>query len=388
MANSKISALTSAATVAGTEVLPIVQSSATVKVSIANLTPGLGTITAAKGGTGQTSFAVGDLLYADTTTTLAKLADVATGNALISGGVSTAPSYGKIGLTTHVSGTLPVANGGTATTTAFTTGSVVFAAASGVYSQNNTRYFWDNTNFYLGIANNTPDQPITIDASSGFGIGLRQSIYRHLIDARGNTLDIRADTGGTSGDVRIFANGAVERLRIGATGDTTALTGNFIPSTAAKGVNFTANTPAAGMTSQLLNWYEEGTWTPVIADATSGGNLASVGTTAARYTRIGRTVFVQASLDNITTTGMTAINNVSIRGLPFASAAGLTATGTCVMNRVSYAFNGWRPQIDPSVSLVQFTEFSAINANYTTMTVANILASGTSDIYFSITYII
>jgi hypothetical protein len=119
MANSKISALTAATTpVAGTEVLPIVQSSATKQLSIANLTPGLNTITAAKGGTGQTSFAVGDLLYADTTTTLAKLADVATGNAVISGGVGVAPSYGKIGLTTHVSGILPVANGGTNASTA------------------------------------------------------------------------------------------------------------------------------------------------------------------------------------------------------------------------------------------------------------------------------
>jgi hypothetical protein len=44
---------------------------------------------------------------------LSKLADVATGSALISGGVGVAPSYGKIGLTTHVSGVLPVANGGT-----------------------------------------------------------------------------------------------------------------------------------------------------------------------------------------------------------------------------------------------------------------------------------
>ena len=76
------------------------------------------TIGATYGGTGQTSYAVGDLLYADTTTTLAKLADVATGNALISGGVSTAPSWGKIGLTTHVSGILPVANGGTNASTA------------------------------------------------------------------------------------------------------------------------------------------------------------------------------------------------------------------------------------------------------------------------------
>lgn len=78
------------------------------------------TILANRGGTGQSSYAVGDILYADTTTTLAKLADVATGNALISGGVGVAPSWGKIGLTTHVSGTLPIANGGTNATDAAT----------------------------------------------------------------------------------------------------------------------------------------------------------------------------------------------------------------------------------------------------------------------------
>lgn len=75
-------------------------------------------IGAVYGGTGQTSYAVGDLLYASTTTALSKLADVAVGNALISGGLNVAPSYGKIGLATHVSGTLPVLNGGTGATDA------------------------------------------------------------------------------------------------------------------------------------------------------------------------------------------------------------------------------------------------------------------------------
>jgi hypothetical protein len=87
---------------------------------------GVGTLTAGTwnataigavyGGTGLTSYAVGDLLYADTTTSLATLADAAVGNALISGGVSANPSWGKIGLATHVSGTLPIANGGTGST--------------------------------------------------------------------------------------------------------------------------------------------------------------------------------------------------------------------------------------------------------------------------------
>ncbi len=70
-------------------------------------------VTAAQGGTGLTTYAIGDLVYASAATTIAKLADVATGNAVISGGVGVAPSYGKIGLTTHVSGILPTANGGT-----------------------------------------------------------------------------------------------------------------------------------------------------------------------------------------------------------------------------------------------------------------------------------
>lgn len=88
-----------------------------------------GTLPATNGGTGLASYAVGDLLFASTTTTLSTLADVATGNALISGGVGANPSYGKIGLTTHVSGTLAVANGGTGVTTSTGTGSTVLSTA-------------------------------------------------------------------------------------------------------------------------------------------------------------------------------------------------------------------------------------------------------------------
>ena len=87
-------------------------------------------LAATSGGTGQSSYAVGDLLYASTTTALSKLADVATGNALISGGVATAPAWGKIGLTTHVSGTLPVANGGTGDTT-YTNGQLLIGSTTG-----------------------------------------------------------------------------------------------------------------------------------------------------------------------------------------------------------------------------------------------------------------
>ncbi len=58
---------------------------------------------------------------------------------------------GTVALTTPVT----VANGGTGTTTAFTAGSVVFAGASGVYTQDNANLFWDDTNNRLGIGGTT-----------------------------------------------------------------------------------------------------------------------------------------------------------------------------------------------------------------------------------------
>jgi len=82
------------------------------------------------GGTGQTAYTTGDILYASSSTALSKLPDVATGNALISGGIASAPLWGKIGLATHVSGTLPVANGGTGVTAASTgSGGVVLSTS-------------------------------------------------------------------------------------------------------------------------------------------------------------------------------------------------------------------------------------------------------------------
>jgi len=122
------------------------------------------TIGAAYGGTGFASYAVGDLLYADTTTSLAKLADVVVGNALISGGVGTAPSWGKIGLTTHVSGTLGVANGGTgaATLTGYVYGNGTGAFTASTSIPNNAT---------TATSANTASAIVARNASGNFSAG-------------------------------------------------------------------------------------------------------------------------------------------------------------------------------------------------------------------------
>jgi len=83
--------------------------------------------------------AIGDVPYVGTVGTpnvYNRLASIATGNALLSGGVGGAPAYGKIGLTTHVPGTLPIANGGLNLTTIG--GAGTFPRSDGSTYQNST----------------------------------------------------------------------------------------------------------------------------------------------------------------------------------------------------------------------------------------------------------
>ena len=97
----------------------------------------------------------------------------------------------------------------------------------------------------------------------------------------------------------------------------TQTSNGIVQGTAATGYNFTANTPAPGMTSQLLNWYEEGPFTPTVVGLTTAGT-ATYAYQYGRYTRIGNRVmfniYIQWSLH--TGTGF-----LSIAGLPFTTNA-------------------------------------------------------------------
>jgi len=105
----------------------------------------------------------------------------------------------------------------------------------------------------------------------------------------------------------IFAIANYEKFRID-------VNGNFVPKGTGNGINFTANTPAAGMTSQLLNWYEEGTWTPNKGQCTVVGTFSSSGT----YTRVGRVVTLRLNLSG--STSITCATGAQVTtNLPYAS---------------------------------------------------------------------
>ena len=102
--------------------------------------------------------------------------------------------------------------------------------------------------------------------------------------------------------------------------------GNLVIGTAGKGIDFSADGQAAGMTSELLDDYEEGTWTPSrvgFTETLNGGSITSTGT----YTKVGN--LVQIHCDIICAGGATiaGVGNVSyFTGQPFTSSLGASGS--------------------------------------------------------------
>ena len=141
-----------------------------------------------------------------------------------------------------------------------------------------------------------------------------------------------------------------------------------------------------GGSNAQLDDYEEGTWTPVLADAQTGGNVAaSYADRAAIYTKVGRNVHVTCKIVFPVTTGMTGGNQIFVRGLPFT--ASNQTFGSIYLRSIT--FPAGTTFVQPFLhmeasSTIQFAAMgSAISEVY--LTVASI-ASGTSILQFAFSY--
>ena len=102
---------------------------------------------------------------------------------------------------------------------------------------------------------------------------------------------------------------------LGVNGITTS-TGAIV---ASAGVDFNATGDAAGMTSELLDDYEEGTWTANLIGSTSNPNT-TISSTVATYTKVGRMVYARWKIGPSNVAG--ASGGVRINGLPYSNAGG------------------------------------------------------------------
>jgi hypothetical protein len=119
------------------------------------------------------------------------------------GGVPAWQAFPSISLTSGVTGILPVANGGSGTSTAFTTGSVVFAGASGVYTYD-SNFFYDSTNHRLCLGTATSIEKLTLKGNLAFpassGGGATYTIYSATSGVgNGDNIQLTASNGFTGG---------------------------------------------------------------------------------------------------------------------------------------------------------------------------------------------
>jgi hypothetical protein len=306
MANTKISALTSATTpLAGTETLPVVQSSATTKVTVANLTVGR-------------SVSASNFIPSDST--------VPTNGMYL-------PAANSVGIATNTTSAIRIdssQNVGLGSTT--TSGGRL------VISQSNA----SQPAIYF------PTDETTIQ---GPGTNTFIKMGGNLILQSGNQTTITAKN---ASGVIVFQTGATptETSRIDSNS-------NYVVSIAGKGINFTANTPAAGMTTQLLNWYEEGTWTPTVTFATPGDLAVTYNTNQRQgiYTRTGNRIIVNFLVGTSSFTFTTSSGVLQITGLPFTAKTdvGIQNIGSVIWGGITkVGYTQVTPTIQQAANYIQF----------------------------------
>jgi hypothetical protein len=282
-------------------------------------------------------------------------------------------------LTTGVTGTLPVANGGTGATSSGAllkgagTSAITTATAGTDYAAATT-----GTSAQL-LANNGSGGFSNVTVGSGLSLsaGTLSTSGGASISAGDSNVTV-SDTG-SNGTVTVQTDGT-ERMRITNTGNllvgttTNNASGGVIQ--VSNGITFPA-TQSASSDANTLDDYEEGTWTPSIGgDATYGGDRGG------RYVKVGKVVTVWGKIQ-ITTKGTGSATTIS--GLPFTSAnLGLESSGSTTYYS-SLAVNVITPQASVATNSTSVQFYSATSAGTSLGSTSSIFGDG-SRIYFTVTY--
>jgi hypothetical protein len=168
-------------------------------------------------------------------------------------------------------------------------------------------------------------------------------------------------------------------------GNQTLLDGNLIIGTAGKGIDFSADPHSPGMTSELLDDYEEGTWTPVFAPETGAFATLTMNSFNTKYIKIGDQVTVVAGIRTIDLDKTGASGYLTVTGLPFAASG--TSAGC-----ITYA-NNWGTDTPLSGliigTIVELNKRTTVNGWDTNVQVSDLAAAiGTNKntFVFSATY--
>ena len=302
MADSKISALPASTTpLAGTEVLPIVQSSTTKQVSVANLTAGR------------------DIAATSLTTAAVQATN--------SGGLTLKNSNGTTQLSLGAGG---------------------------------------GDNITLSVATNiTPANAAVTISPTGTGT---------VAISPTGALTINPTAASTLNNVSVGATTALT----GRFTNVTLTTGNLVVASG-QGIDFSATADGPNRTSELLNDYEEGTWSPSIGGSTTYTDQVGY------YTKCGNVVTVSGRMAINSQAGNA--NTYQITNLPFTS----KTTGNAKAGGGTIGtYSGLAISV---IALSSYVEGNTTNMVFTYVVVpanSNLTATifgNNADIYFSATYL-
>ena len=176
----------------------------------------------------------------------------------------------------------------------------------------------------VGANNVNPTQALEVKGSSSVAIQVESSAAQYSEvqinnSTRNYTLGVRPDI--SHGFAIRDASAGANRFTIDTSGNATLTSGNLVIGTAGKGIAFSVQTPTsatgATTTAEVLDHYEEGTFTPIISDGSSNSTFGGI--TAATYTKIGNIVRASFRCVNAQTSGLTATNTFYVKGLPFST---------------------------------------------------------------------
>ena len=132
---------------------------------------------------------------------------------------------------------------------------------------------------------------------------------------------------------------ATAAVRIYSTGNVKINDGDLVIGTAGHGIDFSAQTASsttgASMSAELLDHYEEGSWTGNILGGSSTGSVSYTNNDC-WYTRIGRQVTVVYYMNWTNGTGSGDLN---IHGLPFTVSTSHQVTGSVMSNNLEWPNN-------------------------------------------------
>ena len=294
MADSKISALPASTTpLAGTEVLPIVQSGTTKQVSVANLTAGR-------------SFDASGMTLTST-----------------DAGATASPL-----LELYRDSATPAAND--------TIGEIEF---NGEDSAGNKQAYGLIHGSILSPTSTTEQGQLHFETATAGALTEKMIIgtTNLVINEIGAVFNVRIE-GDT--DANLFYTDATnDKVGIGTASPAEKLdvvgkikvSDNIVIGTSGKGIDFSAT--AGTGTSELLDDYEEGTFTPTISGSSSAGS-GTYSVQEGRYTKVGNLVYVTAVM---TWSAHTGTGNMRLSGLPFTvlNVAGLEPPLSLQVNAVA-----------------------------------------------------